>query len=137
MPLSAGLGRFLAAGEAAGLGAGASERGEPGVGETGAGETGAGEPRPLNEPEPGVPGGALGEPCSIIVPLNLGAARLAFWSKPHWLHFKAVSTFLVPQLGQNTVRYPPAQSRAQSGYTSLRAPRQVAASRNDASYFLR
>ncbi len=58
-------------------------------------------------PWPGTPGGAArgtaatGEFIMSIVPLNLGAAA-PFRLKPHFWHLTPLSSFCVPQFGQNT-----------------------------------
>src|SRR5690606_18730617 len=49
------------------------------------------------------PAVAAGDAVNMTVPLCLDTAPRGFISKPHWLHLRAESSFLVPQLGQNTM----------------------------------
>src|SRR5690606_35449665 len=62
-------------------------------------------------------------PCGAfiisIVPLNLGAAA-PFMLKPHFLQVFELSSFSVPQLGQNTIS-PPFLSHADKGVKGTRA----------------
>jgi len=86
---------------AAGLGPPTAPAGTPGApGTPGAGAPGA--------PGAGAPLGR-GTPCGAfiinIVPLNLGAAA-PFRLKPHFLQVFELSSFSVPQFGQNTISPP-------------------------------
>ena len=101
-----------------GLGLGAAA----GAPAPGAPAPGAGAPPAAGAPPPpgrGTFGGAF---IISIVPLNLGAAA-PFKLKPHLVHVDAVSSFCVPQFGQNTLltsvsaaqmvwRGPPAYTRS-------------------------
>jgi hypothetical protein len=54
-----------------------------------------------------------------IVPLNLGAAA-PFRLKPHFLQVLALSSFSVPQFGQNTIPPPYRNSTAENGVQGTR-----------------
>src|SRR5690606_14206414 len=73
----------------------------------------------------GVPPGR-GTPCGAfiisIVPLNLGAAA-PFRLKPHFLQVFELSSFSVPQFGQNTISppvLPHVRDKKVAGYTACR-----------------
>jgi hypothetical protein len=90
---------------------------EPGLGPTAAGAAGAAGGFALGEaagaaPGRGIVGGAL---TMSMVPLNFGAAA-PFRLKPHFWHAVALSSFCVPQFGQNTLRTSGGARRTRLGH---------------------
>jgi hypothetical protein len=81
------------------------------------GPTGFGAGAPLGVPAAGAPGrGTIGGALTIsMVPLNFGAAA-PFRLKPHFWHAVALSSFCVPQFGQNTLRTSGGARQARLGH---------------------
>jgi hypothetical protein len=122
-------------GAAIGVGAGATGAGAGVGGATAPGEGGAtpimvafmrgfapgpaafGAGAPLGVPAAGEPGrGTMGGALTInMVPLNFGAAA-PFRLKPHFWHAVALSSFCVPQFGQNTLRTSGGARQARLGH---------------------
>lgn len=94
---------------------------------TGAAAPGFGAPGAPGAAAPGAPLGRGTPPCCgefiiSMVPLNLGAAA-PFRLKPHFLQVFELSSFSVPQFGQNTISppvLPHVRDKKVAGYTACR-----------------